>query len=135
MQNKYSLTYREEEREMINYCKFNGIGIIPYSPLNYGQLARPLGTVTSRSEDMKGRPWVPAPIEWEDEVVRRVEKVAKDKGWKMAQVALAWINSKVTSPIVGISSVSEHHDILPPVLLISVVSMHGLKKQLFPDIV
>jgi aryl-alcohol dehydrogenase-like predicted oxidoreductase len=45
--------------------------------------------------------------EWDNEIVRRVEKVAKEKGWSMAQVSLAWINEKVTSPIVGFSSVSD----------------------------
>jgi aryl-alcohol dehydrogenase-like predicted oxidoreductase len=38
--------------------------------------------------------------------VRRVEKIAGEKGWTMSQVALAWIGEKVTSPIVGFSSVS-----------------------------
>jgi aryl-alcohol dehydrogenase-like predicted oxidoreductase len=106
MQNQYSLIYREEEREMISYCKFNGIGIIPYFVLNYGQLARPVGTETVRSEDQKDKPWISDPTEWQDETVRRVEKVANDKGWKMAQVAIAWVNSKITSPLIGISSVS-----------------------------
>jgi hypothetical protein len=45
------------------------------------------------------------PPEWDDEIVRRVEALAKDKGWTMSQVALAWIGEKVTSPIVGVSSV------------------------------
>jgi aryl-alcohol dehydrogenase-like predicted oxidoreductase len=34
-----------------------------------------------------------------------VEKVAKDKGWKMSEVALAWVNKRVSSPIIGFSSV------------------------------
>lgn len=33
MQNHYNLLYREEEREMIKYCKLNGIGLIPVSRL------------------------------------------------------------------------------------------------------
>jgi aryl-alcohol dehydrogenase-like predicted oxidoreductase len=105
MQNTYSLTYREEEREMNAYCKFAGIGLIPWGPLNAGQLARPLGSGdTTRSEATKGR--VAPPPEWQNEIVRRVEKLSKDKGWVMSQVALAWIHEKVTSPIVGFSSVS-----------------------------
>ena len=42
----------------------------------------------------------------ENEVVRRVEKVASDKGWAKSQVALAWIGEKVTTSIVRFSSVS-----------------------------
>jgi aryl-alcohol dehydrogenase-like predicted oxidoreductase len=107
MQNQYSLTYREEEREMNAYCKFAGIGIIPWSPLNGGQLARPVNAeATPRSDHAKGSVFERKPKEWEDEIVRLVEQIAKTKGWTMAQVSLAWINEKVTSPIVGISSVS-----------------------------
>jgi aryl-alcohol dehydrogenase-like predicted oxidoreductase len=110
MQNQYSLTYREEEREMNAYCKFAGIGIIPWSPLNGGQLARPMDSKatsrsTSQQEMVKGTIHEHKSQEWEDEIVRRVEKIAHAKGWTMAQVSLAWINEKVTSPIVGISSV------------------------------
>lgn len=45
------------------------------------------------------------PKVWQDEIVRRVEKVAKDKGWTMSQVSLAWINERISSPIVGFKSV------------------------------
>ena len=38
-------------------------------------------------------------------IISRVEEVAKKKGWKMSDVALAWIDAKVTSPIVGCSTV------------------------------
>src|SRR3984957_5250883 len=41
MQNYYNLLYREEEREMIPLCQAEGIGIIPWSPLARGRLARP----------------------------------------------------------------------------------------------
>jgi aryl-alcohol dehydrogenase-like predicted oxidoreductase len=107
MQNQYSLLYREEEREMNKYCAFAGIGIIPWMPLAGGALARPLAAqdTTSRWSVWKQMPFYVPPSEWENEIVRRVEKVANDKGWKMSQVALAWISERVTSPLVGISSV------------------------------
>jgi aryl-alcohol dehydrogenase-like predicted oxidoreductase len=92
---------------MNKYCKFAGIGLIPWGPLNAGQLARPLtADTTTRAEVNKKMPWNAKTTEVEDEIVRRVEKVAKDKGWLMSQVALAWIGEKVTSPIIGFSSVS-----------------------------
>ena len=40
MQNYYNLLYREEEREMIPYCQDSGVGILPWSPLGRGVLAR-----------------------------------------------------------------------------------------------
>jgi aryl-alcohol dehydrogenase-like predicted oxidoreductase len=100
---------REEEREMNKYCDFAGIGLIPWGPLNAGRLARPLAQDTTRSESTKGTPWAQKTPEWDGEIVDRVEKLAKEKGWKMSQVALAWVNEKVTAPIVGFSSVSSTH--------------------------
>jgi aryl-alcohol dehydrogenase-like predicted oxidoreductase len=87
---------------MIKYCNFAGIGIIPYAVLNFGRLARPRGETTQRA-DM----WLRGPLkEAEEEIVRRVEELAAKRGWLMSQVALAWIGTKVTSPLVGVSSVS-----------------------------
>src|SRR5438445_4112429 len=36
MQNHYNLIYREEEREMLPFCRDQGIGVIPWSPLARG---------------------------------------------------------------------------------------------------
>jgi aryl-alcohol dehydrogenase-like predicted oxidoreductase len=38
-------------------------------------------------------------------IISRVEEIAKKRGWKMSEVALAWVDAKVSSPIVGCSSV------------------------------
>jgi 1-deoxyxylulose-5-phosphate synthase len=40
MQNHYNLLYREEEREMIGLCADMGVGVVPWSPLARGRLAR-----------------------------------------------------------------------------------------------
>jgi aryl-alcohol dehydrogenase-like predicted oxidoreductase len=45
-------------------------------------------------------------------IVRRVQEVAEKKGWKMGQVALAWINKRVSSPIIGFTSVEEMDEAL-----------------------
>ncbi|KZS88464.1 Aldo/keto reductase [Sistotremastrum niveocremeum HHB9708] len=105
MQNHYSLLYREEEREMNAYCNHAGIGLIPWAPLADGQLARPLGAAdTKRSSLAKGTIFERKQTDADKEIISRVEKFAKEKGWTMSQVALAWIGTKVSSPIVGISS-------------------------------
>ncbi|GMV45526.1 MAG: oxidoreductase [Pseudomonadota bacterium] len=39
MQSHYNLAYREEEREMIPYCRDSGVGVVPWSPLARGFLA------------------------------------------------------------------------------------------------
>jgi len=103
MQSEYSLLYREEEREMNPYCNFEGVGLIPWAPLAAGKLARPAGVQTQRGEALTALGLHEG--ETENEIVRRVAEVAEKRGWTMAQVAMAWSTSKVTSPIVGISSV------------------------------
>jgi aryl-alcohol dehydrogenase-like predicted oxidoreductase len=99
-------SFREEEREMIKYCEFAGIGLIPFSVLAYGKLSRPLeGATSERWDAFKDTPFIHKQDEAEREIIHRVEKVAKDKGWLMSQVAIAWVGATVTSPLVGISSV------------------------------
>ncbi|KAH8893935.1 Aldo/keto reductase [Thozetella sp. PMI_491] len=104
MQNYYHLAYREEEREMIRYCNDTGVGLIPFSPNFGGKLAKPLGDTSSIRSKLK-MPHSPDLTEADNEIIRRVEKVANDKGWKMSHVALAWIRSKGAVPIVGFNSV------------------------------
>jgi aryl-alcohol dehydrogenase-like predicted oxidoreductase len=104
MQNYYNLCYREEEREMIRFCKETGVGIIPWSPLFAGRLARPVGYDKSlRSKRPSGHH--PGTTPMDEEIVNRVEQVANKKGWKMSEVALVWHKTKGTVPIVGLNSV------------------------------
>lgn len=104
MQNKYSLLYREEEREMNKFCNETGVGLIPWSPLERGFLARPLSDEATTD---RGALYLKdnSLTEADTKIIRRVEEIAKKKGWKMSEVATAWINKRVTSPIIGFSSV------------------------------
>ncbi|KAH0584696.1 Putative aryl-alcohol dehydrogenase [Termitomyces sp. J132] len=105
MQNRYSLLYREEEREMNAYCNYHGIGLIPWSPLADGVLARPLGVSLTRSDPTKNTPLYNEITSADQEIVKRVAEIAEKKGVKQGQVALAWVQVKVASPIVGVTSV------------------------------
>jgi 1-deoxyxylulose-5-phosphate synthase len=53
------------------------------------------------------------------EVVDAVEKIAKARGVPMAQIAMAWVLAKpeVTSPIVGVSKLSQLDDAIAAVSL------------------
>ncbi|EXJ76928.1 alcohol dehydrogenase [Capronia epimyces CBS 606.96] len=107
MQNYYNLLYREEENEMIPYCNHTGVGLVPWSPVARGALARPWTSRDSlrektdyfmqmlvRSRDDKV----------DEEIVGRVEQVAKKLGKSMAQIAIAWcLSKKDVSPIVGLN--------------------------------
>lgn len=115
MQNHYSLIYREEEREMNRYCNDTGIGLIPWSPLAQGKLARPLSESenTDRSRHTAKINLMNIELtEADKKIITGVEDLAKRKGWTMSQVSLAWIKKKVCSPIVGISSIERMDEIL-----------------------
>jgi aryl-alcohol dehydrogenase-like predicted oxidoreductase len=107
MQNHYNLLYREEEREMIPCCQAEGIGIIPWSPLARGFLARPWqGEHTKRRDTDHVANKLYAPTEEADgKVVSQVAQIAAQRGVSQAQIALAWLLGKpgVTAPIVGAS--------------------------------
>ncbi len=111
MQNHYNLVYREEEREMIPLCLAEGVGLIPWSPLARGMLARPrpadssldgAGTKRARTDDYAHRLYDSA-SDWD--VVDAVERVAAQRDATMAEIALAWLLGRpgVVAPIIGAS--------------------------------
>ena len=90
------------------FCDKTGVGLIPWAPLCRGLLARPFSEhgSTTRSEGEKKNPmFKTGQTESDHEVINRVQELAEKKGWKMSHVALAWINKKIASPIIGFSSV------------------------------
>jgi len=106
MQPEYSLLYREEEREMLPLCADQGVGVIPWSPLARGRLARPWGEHTPRiASDVFGAGLF-AHTEANDGLVAdALGVVAQARGAARASVALAWMLGKtvVTAPIIGVS--------------------------------
>jgi aryl-alcohol dehydrogenase-like predicted oxidoreductase len=115
MQNQLNLIYREEEREMIPLCQDQGVGIIPWSPIARGRLARPAGAQTARTEtDAYGKMLYEQTLSADSAVIAAVQAVAQEVGRSMAQVALAWVRQKpgVTAPIVGYSRPDQFADIL-----------------------
>ncbi|KAH8813819.1 NADP-dependent oxidoreductase domain-containing protein [Flagelloscypha sp. PMI_526] len=105
MQDEYSLLYREGEREMIPYCRYHGIGLIPYSPLAGGSLARPRNAAaTTRYEAVQKMTYGIEIKPWMETVIDRVEELSKKNEWSMAQVALSWAIAKIDSPLIGVGS-------------------------------
>lgn len=102
VQNHYNLIFREEEREMLPYCRDAGVSMTPYSPLASGRLARPPGTDTRRMEgDSYARLKYDATESTDREIVERVAKVAEDHGVSMSQVSIAWLLTRVESTVAG----------------------------------
>ncbi|MGO4117487.1 aldo/keto reductase [Rhizobium ruizarguesonis] len=116
MQNQVSLTYREEEREMLPLCDDQGIAVLPWSPLAGGKLTRPWGTETKRATTDRYNKSMYEKTGDRD-VVEAVEALAKARKTSMAQVAMAWVLQKpvVTSPIVGVSKMSHLEDAIAAV--------------------
>lgn len=109
MQNQLNLLYREEEREMIPLCADQGVGLIPWSPLARGRLARPLGETTVRSEtDGVGKSLYSDDDEADAATINALASMAEARGEKMASLGLAWHFTKgVAAPIIGASK--PHH--------------------------
>lgn len=108
MQNYYNLLYREEEREMIPYCQDSGVGLIPWSPIARGALARPFSertTLREKTDKYLNNMIRSKETEIDKRVITRVEEIAKKHEVSMTAVATAWCLSKGNvNPIIGLSS-------------------------------
>ncbi|MDF2836176.1 MAG: yajO, partial [Paenibacillus sp.] len=81
MQNHMNLIYREEEREMMPLCKEEKIGVIPYSPIASGRLARDKSVITHRSETDQPQKWKYDASESVDRgIIDRVAEIAEQRG-------------------------------------------------------
>ena len=106
MQPELSLLYREEQREMLPLCRDQAVGVIPWSPLARGRLARPWDERTPRIETDTFGAKLFARTEANDrQVAEALAAVAAARGATRAQVALAWLLAQpdVTAPIIGAS--------------------------------
>jgi aryl-alcohol dehydrogenase-like predicted oxidoreductase len=105
MQCQYNVLYREEEREMLPFCRDQGIAVTTFSPLARGFLARDTGSVRSTQDvyqEFYGD-------DIDREIARRVREVAARRGVSAAHVAMAWLagNPNHNIPIVGASKTAQ----------------------------
>ncbi len=114
MQNHYNLLYREEEREMLPLCQSEGIGVIPWSPLARGRLARPWQSEATKrfQTDAFGKSMYSKTEEADHKVADSLGELAEKRGIPRAQLALAWMLSKpvITAPIVGATKLNHLTD-------------------------
>ena len=115
MQNHYNLIYREEELEMIPQCLDMRVGLLPWSPLARGTLARTSSgdgsTTRAGTDPFRESLYRP---ELDEPVLDRLREVAAERAVPPAQIALAWLLHKpgVTAPIVGATKVEHVEDAL-----------------------
>lgn len=102
VQGHYNLIFREEEREMVPYCQEEKIALTPYSALAGGRLSKQPGEKSARLEqDSYARSKYDKTKEQDEAIIRRVAELAEKRGVSMTEISLAWLLTKVASPVVG----------------------------------
>jgi aryl-alcohol dehydrogenase-like predicted oxidoreductase len=106
LQTEYSLWSRDPEDEILPTCRELGVGFVAYSPLGRGFLTGQF----SRFEDLPADDYRRNSPRFQGEnfqknldLVHRVEQIAREKGCKPSQLALAWVlaQGKDIVPIPG----------------------------------
>ena len=102
IQGHYNLIFREEEREMARLCKEDNIAMTPYSSLAGGRLSKRIGETSKRLEtDNYAKFKYDATLEQDNRIIERVVELADKYNVSMTEISLAWLLTKVTSPVVG----------------------------------
>ena len=106
LQPQYSLITRDIEREILPLCRYENVGVIPWSPLGGGFLTGKYRSGQRPPEDSrlaKVDMWNRLANERNYATLEAVEQVAKERSRPIAQVALAWVNQQpgVSSVIYG----------------------------------
>lgn len=110
MQNHYNLIYREEEREMLNLLKEEGVSSTPYSPLAGGRLSRMWDADTTRSKlDAFAKGKYDSTKDMDFPIIKREIEVANKYNVSQSEVALAWLLSKTQVASVIIGATKESH--------------------------
>lgn len=102
IQGHYNLIFREEEREMAKLCAEDNIAMTPYSALASGRLSKHPGETSKRlEEDSYAKFKYDATAKQDNVIIERVAELADRRGVSMTEISLAWLLTKVTSPVVG----------------------------------
>lgn len=108
VQGHYNLIFREEEREMIPYCKEENIALTPYSALAGGRLSKKPGETSKRlTEDSYAKMKYSSMEKYDNIIIDRVAELASRRNVSMTEISLAWVLSKTASPVVGATKL--HH--------------------------
>lgn len=108
IQSHMNLIFREDERELLQLCAEDQISTVPYSALAAGRLSRKPGETSKRLEqDSFARGKYDATAEQDAAIIARVAELAEKHETSMTAVSLAWLLTKVTSPVVG--ATKPHH--------------------------
>jgi len=108
VQGHYNLIFREEEREMSKLCNEDNIAMTPYSALASGRLSKYSNETSERLEkDSYAKLKYDSSSEEDNLIINRVKELAEKRNVSMTEISLAWLLTKVTSPVVG--TTKSHH--------------------------
>ena len=108
IQGHYNLIFREEEREMAKLCEEDNIAMTPYSALAGGRLSKHPGETSKRlQEDSYARLKYGTTEQQDRKIIDRVAELAEQHSVSMTEVSLAWLLTKVTAPVTGVTKL--HH--------------------------
>jgi 1-deoxyxylulose-5-phosphate synthase len=112
VQPRYNLLFRQIEREMLPYCREEGIGVIPYNPIAGGLLSGkhsranppPEGTrftLGNAAQAYQDRYW----NDRDFDTVEVLRRLADQAGVSLVTLSVAWVlaNPAITAPIIGAS--------------------------------
>lgn len=94
LQTEYSLWSRDPEEEILPTCRELGIGFVPYSPLGRGFLTGQIKKYEDLAEDdyRRNHPrFTGENFQRNLDLVARIEEMARQKGCRASQLALAWL--------------------------------------------
>lgn len=107
VQGHHNLLFREEEREMIPFCKDEDIALTPYSALAAGRLSKHPDENSKRmQEDSYAKGKYDSTAVQDAIIINRVMELANKYDVSMTEISLAWLLTKVTCPIVGATKIS-----------------------------
>lgn len=114
-QPRYSLLDRWVEDGLLDVLEQHGIGCIPFSPLAQGLLSnRYLQGIPETSRAAKPHGFLKREAVASEliERLKQLDHMAQDRDQSLAQMALAWVlkDSRITSVLVGVSSVAQLED-------------------------
>ncbi|MFN3311906.1 MAG: aldo/keto reductase [Hyphomonas sp.] len=110
LQLEHSLVARTAEAELIEAGQGLGLGITAFSPLGGGVLTgkyrKPL-TATGREEGLNGAAFHPENTAQRTAILDAVMAIAEEQEVTPGEVAIAWVTSKGTFPIIGPRSIAQ----------------------------
>ncbi|MGA2762399.1 MAG: aldo/keto reductase [Spirochaetia bacterium] len=108
LQPPYSMLRREAEKELLPFCRQNGIGVVVYSPMQMGLLSGAFSRdrmARLDADDMRSKsPFFTEPaLSRNLALVDKLKPIARQAGRSMAELAIAWVlrRPEVTAAIVG----------------------------------